>query len=77
MADIDPVLHDSLQEYRDRMECPMEDLAVALWGVGDNGPTHLSDSEIIETAARKINMLKKLLLASGFNDKMLIAVMEE
>ena len=77
MSNIDPDLHERLQEYRDRMECPMEDLAVALWGVGDNGPTGLSDSEIIETAARKINMLKKLLLASGFNDKMLIAVMEE
>lgn len=74
---IDPDLYRALQEYRDNMECPMEDLAVSLWGVGDNGPTGLSDSEIVEMAARKVTMLKKLLLASGFNDKMLSAVMEE
>ena len=74
---IDAGLHESLQEYRDKMECPMEDLAVALWGVGDDGPVGLSDSEIVEAAARKINTLKKLLLASGFNADMLKAVMEE
>jgi hypothetical protein len=74
---IDPDLHSALQEYRDKMECPMEDLAVALWGVGDNGPTGLSDGEIVEVAARKIILLKKLLVAAGFNEKMLTAVMEE
>lgn len=74
---VDLDLHDSLQQYRDRMECPMEDLAVALWGVGDDGPTGLSDSEIVERAARKIELLKKLLLASGVNAGMLKAIMEE
>lgn len=73
---IDPDLHDSLQDYRDNMECPMEDLAVALWGVGDDGPS-LTDAELVELAARKINMLKKMLLATGFKPEMLKAVMEE
>lgn len=57
-TNIDPDLHRSLQEYRDNMECPMEDLAVSLWGVGDGGPVGLSDSQIVELAARKVTMLK-------------------
>ncbi len=76
-TNIDPDLHQVLQQYRDNMECPMEDIAVALWGVGDSGPVSLSDSQIVELAARKISMLKKMLMATGFNEKMLAAVMEE
>lgn len=74
MSNIDPDLHRSLQDYRDKMECPMEDLAVAIWGVGDDG-VMLSDDQIVEVAARKITMLKEMLIASGFKKEMLKAVM--
>lgn len=78
MADnIDPQLHQSLQEYRDRMEMPIENLTYAIYGTmnPDNGP--FNDDEVVEVAVRKINMLKKMLLASGFNKDMLKAVLEE
>ena len=74
MSNFDPDLHRSLQEYRDKMECPMEDLAVAIWGFGNDGPA-LSDDQIVEFAARKITMLKEMLIASGFKKEMLKAVM--
>lgn len=76
-ATIDPGLHQSLQEYRDRMELPMENLAYAIYGTmnPENGP--FNDDELVEMATRKINMLKKMLLATGFNAGMLKAVMEE
>ena len=66
-------------EYRDRMDCPMEYLSVALWGVGEPGPKqiNLSDAEIVEIAARKIETLKKMLLATGFNAELLKAIIEE
>lgn len=67
---------NSLQEYRDNMEWPMENLADAIWEkLPPNGP--LEDHEIVEIATRKINMLKKMLLATGFKPEMLKAVMEE
>jgi hypothetical protein len=74
---IDPDLHESLQHYRDRMEGPMEHLAYAIYGTmnPDNGP--FEDDELVVAAIRKINMLKKMLLATGFNERMLKAVMEE
>lgn len=77
MNNIDPDLHRSLQEYRDQMEFPMENLSLSIWDSGrpENGP--YNDNEIVEIAARKINTLKKMLLATGFNAKMLAAIMEE
>lgn len=77
MTNIDPDLHRSLQEYRDRMEWPMENLAQSIWG--DDQPENFSfeHDNIIEAAARKISMLKKMLLATGFKAEMLKAVMEE
>lgn len=77
MTNIDPDLHRSLQEYRDRMELPMENLAYAIYGTmnPENGP--FNDDELVEVATRKINMLRKMLLATGFKAEMLKAVMEE
>ena len=63
------------KEYQDSMDFPMENLALAIWGL--DGPEGLPDHEIVEIAARKINMLKRMLLASGFNEGMLKAVMDE
>ena len=53
----------------------MESLASAMWGI--DGPEGLEDHEIVEVAARKINTLKKMILASGFSENMLKAIMEE
>ena len=64
-------------EYQDRMDFPVENLAIAMWGIGDGGPEGLGDNEIVEIAARKINTLKKMVLATGFSEKMLKAIMEE
>lgn len=77
VKDIDEDLHLSLQEYRDRMELPMENLAYAIYRTmnPENGP--FNDDELVETATRKINMLKKMLLATGFKPEMLKAVMED
>jgi hypothetical protein len=62
-------------EYQDRMDFPMENLAIAMWGI--EAPELLPDNEIVEIAARKINTLKKMVLATGFSEKMLKAIMEE
>lgn len=62
-------------QYQDKMEWPMEALAEAMWGI--EGPEALEDHEIVQFAARKIRTLKKMLLVTGFNEKMLKAIMEE
>lgn len=63
-------------EYRDRLDCPMEDLTVALFGVGDSAPVPLEDWQIVERAATKIKMLKEMVLATGMNEALLKACME-
>lgn len=67
------------EEYRMSMDCPMEDLAVALWGTGESLPRHanLKDHQIIEVAARKIELLRSMLLACGVNADMLKAIMDD
>jgi hypothetical protein len=64
-------------DYQDKMDFPVENLAIAIWGNGGGGPEGLGDNEIVEIAARKINTLKKMLLATGFSEQMLKAIMEE
>jgi len=63
--------------YRSNMDFPVEALAIAMWGVSNNGPRDLEDHEIVERAARKIETLKKMILATGFSEKMLNIIMEE
>lgn len=62
-------------EYRMEMDLPMEDLTVALFGVGGD-PVPLEDWQIVERAAAKIKMLKEMLLATGLNENLLKACME-
>jgi hypothetical protein len=64
------------REYRDAMDPLMEDLAVALWGVGDVGPKGLLDHQIVEQAAKKIELLRAMIVATGFNEKLLQTIME-
>jgi len=62
--------------YRDAMEPAMEDLSVALWGLSD-GPKFSSDAEIVEVAARKIELMKKMIISTGFHPDLLKAIMED
>jgi hypothetical protein len=64
-------------DYEAKMDFPVENLAIAMWGINDGGPEGLDDDEIVERAARKILMLKKMILATGFSEAILKAIMEE
>ena len=64
-----------LEKYKDDLDMPMECLAVELYGV--LGDRQLGDPEIVEHAIKKIRMLKKMMLATGFSESMLQACMEE
>jgi hypothetical protein len=68
-------LHQKHSEYYNRMDFPMEAIATAMWGI--DRPESLRDHEIAEIAARKIVMLKKMILATGFNENMLKIMMED
>lgn len=61
-------------EYRQLMDCPMEDLAFELWGIGDESR---QDHKIVEIAARKIRFLKSMLLACGVKENVLKAIMDD
>lgn len=63
--------------YRAEMDGPLDSLAVSIWGRAGGGPAGLRDPELVSIAAKKINTLKKIILASGFNEDMLKAIMEE
>jgi hypothetical protein len=67
--------HKELEEYRDNMECPMENLAMALECPG--GPTKLRDAELVERAAKKIETLRKIVLSAGPSQGILDAIMAE
>lgn len=56
------------------MDGLMEQLAIAMFG---NTGREYIDSELVEQASRKIKTLKKMILATGFNEVMLDAIMEE
>jgi len=53
---------DPDQEYRYNMEMPMENLGIALFGYDGHPDGPMKDPELVEIAARKINMLSKLVL---------------
>lgn len=64
------------REYRESMDLPMEDLTIALFGFGDGDNVPLEDWQLVERAATKIKMLKEMLLATGMNEALLKACME-
>jgi hypothetical protein len=66
---------NSDREYRESLDLPMEDLTIALFGYNGDGEA-LEDWQIIERAATKINMLKEMILATGMNEALLKACME-
>jgi hypothetical protein len=59
---------------KDKMDFPMESLTSALWG--NNAPKALTDNETIEIAARKIRLLKSMLISSGVCKDTVKALME-
>ena len=62
------------ENYKEDMQFPVANLAIAMYG---KQAVVCSDVDIVEAAARKINMLKRMILATGFNEAMLAAIMEE
>ena len=68
----DPVEDNA--RYRAKLDGPMEQLAITMFG--DTGRAY-TDPELVELASQKIKMLKRMILASGFNEAMLAAIMEE
>ena len=66
-------------EYQDAMECPMEDLCVAMYGLGKTSDvdSNLTDAQYVEKAARKITLLKRMLVSTGLSADLLQAIMEE
>ena len=70
---------DKFKDYAEKMDTPMEALAIELWGVNPKNPAciHRDDHDIVEIAARKIKLLKSMLLATGFNEKLLQNIMED
>lgn len=62
--------------YRDNMEWPMENLALALKSCGFDRQ-QLDDSELVDVATRKIKTLFEMVLATGMSRKLLEAVMKE
>lgn len=66
---------EELREYQALMEFPIEALANAAGFSKKLG--EVDDHYIVERAAHKIGILKKMLIASGFSGTMLDAIMEE
>jgi len=65
------------REYRDSMDVAMEDLTIALWGFegGPNGSAHWNDHQIVAVAAKKIEALKAMIVATGFSEKLLQTIL--
>jgi len=62
---------ESLTEYRSRVDCACEGLAMTL---GDIGITEAHDDDkLIEIASAKLKMLFDMLLAAGLNENLLKA----
>lgn len=66
---------EELREYQALMEFPILYLANAA-GLGAR-IGEIDDHEIVTIAATRINTLKRMILATGFNADMLKAIMEE
>lgn len=66
----------ALREYRTNIDFPIESLAIRLSELGYKGEG-MADAEIVEAARKKLNLLYRLVLVSGMNEKLLKACMEE
>ena len=63
------------QAYQELMNDPVEELATVIWGVS-SGVAPMDDHEIVSQAARKIKMMKDMLLATGMSPALLKACLE-
>lgn len=78
MAKADPFNdHELLKEYRKRMDLPMENLANEVLPIDGRADGAASDDEIVELAFKKIQMLRRMLVAAGVSKAMVDAVMAE
>ena len=63
-------------EYRNNMEFPIDNLTIALFGYGNEDAPNLEHHELVEHAAKKITMLKQMVVALGLSEKMLKIILE-
>lgn len=66
----------ALREYRTNIDFPIESLAIRLSELGYKGEG-MADAEIVEVARQKLNLLYRLVIVGGMNEKLLKACMEE
>lgn len=67
----------TITEYREKMQKPIGDLAIAIWGKDDGTFEEVDDWTIVRDAAKTIKTLKSMVLATGMNKNMLKAVIDE
>ena len=66
---------DFLRDYRSKMDCACEGLAIKLGELGAEKPR--DDHELVEVATKKLDTLFEMLKAAGLNEGILRAVMAE
>ena len=64
------------KDYKNRMDFPMENLAITLDSIGLK-KEGLLDHELVEIAAKKLATMHKMLLAAGISKGILDAIMSE
>jgi hypothetical protein len=69
-------MNDPVSNYQLRMDVPIENLAVELFGVSGKGKK-LEDHEVVEHATRKIRLLKSFMIGFGIKENLVQAMMEE
>ena len=63
------------EDYRDRMDGPMEGLSIALRNIGYRKEL-CPDYILVEAATERLKVMHRLLLASGITPEILKAVLE-
>jgi hypothetical protein len=62
---------DFLRDYRSRLDCACEGLAITLGDIGIDEA--LDDEKLIDTASRKLKMMFDMLIAAGIHPDLLKA----
>lgn len=68
-------MEQNTQDYRDKMVFPMKSLKYALMDLGYDSGIENEDHELVDVAAKKLNMLYEMLLATGISKNLLKAAM--
>lgn len=76
MATDDPIKPIDPQEYYNRLDPAIENLAMTLQQLGFQ-KENLNDDEIVDIAAKKLKMLHSMLLAANVTENMISVCMNE